>query len=117
MNVPGADWLAQARALGVSTVAAAFGLTSTRGRGLSPCPSCNATTRHPKRGDKRGAVGVRLDDLGWECFECGTTGDAVTLAALLATQGREPQREDWPDVRRVCAELGLCDADPSDGRP
>jgi len=114
---PGADWLAQVRALGVPTVAVAFGLTSTGGRGLSPCPSCGATTRHPSRGDRRGAVGVRPDGTGWRCFQCEAGGDAVTLAALLATHGRNPQREHWSAIRRACVEAGLCDADPSDNQP
>lgn len=115
------DWFADVRAQGVARVAQAFGLElggPERARWLKPCPACGAGTRHPKRGDKRGAVGVSKEGLGWACFECEAKGDAVTLAALGVTSAI-PAKGDkrWADVRRACAERGWCDADPRDGRP
>lgn len=115
------DWFADVRAQGVARVAQAFGLElggPERARWLKPCPACGAGTRHPKRGDKRGAVGVSKEGLGWACFECEEKGDAVTLAALGVTSAI-PAKGDkrWADVRRACAERGWCDADPRDGRP
>ena len=115
------DWFADVRAQGVARVAQAFGLEvggPERARWVKPCPACGAGTRHPKRGDKRGAVGVSKEGLGWACFECEAKGDAVTLAAFSVTNAI-PAKGDkrWADVRRACAERGWCDADPRDGRP
>src|SRR5258708_3596050 len=116
-SVPrGADWFAGVRAQGVVRVAQAFGLQRGRGRSLSPCPACLQPTRHRKTGDERGALGLTSEGQGFRCFQCDTSGDAVTVAALVVTGEPTPGRERWAEVRRACAELGLCDADPRDGR-
>lgn len=47
---------------------------------ISPCPACNAVTRHPGNNDKRGAIGVRPDQTGWRCFVCDASGTAYALA-------------------------------------
>ena len=86
----------------VLTVAAAFGVTVTRD-GLAPCPACGQDTRHRKTQDGRAAVGVRRDRLGWRCFQCDASGDAVTLAAYLVTNERAPTSA----VRDRLEELGL----------
>ena len=86
----------------VLTVAAAFGVTVKR-NGLAPCPACGAETRHTKTRDRRSAVGVRPDRLGWRCFQCDASGDAVTLAAYLVTGDRTPTSA----VRDRLEELGL----------
>lgn len=105
------DWFSELRAHAVTAVGVAFGLTKTHGRGLSPCPACGAGMRHPRRGDKRGAVGVRSDELGWRCHECNASGDAVTLAALVATGSANPNVQRWSEVRAACAQRGLCSGD------
>lgn len=113
------DWLAEVHAQGVARVASAFGYElARRGRSLSmPCPACGQVTRHRKSKDKRGAVEVVGEGLGWRCWQCDATGDAVRLAALVVTGRAVPVRERWADVRRACAERGLCDPDPRDTRP
>lgn len=111
------DRMAELRALSVTDAAGALGLTVTRSNGVGPCPKCNAETRHPKRGDKRGALGVRSDGKGWSCFECGTTGDVVTLVAL-ALLGNVPaagDSEGWRDLLSAAGDRGLCTI--SEGRP
>ena len=52
-----------------------------RRHAASPCPACNATTRHTKSSDRRGALGLRRDGLGWRCFQCPAKGDAIDLVA------------------------------------
>lgn len=112
------DWFSQVRAHAVTAVGVAFGLTKTRGRGLSPCPACSAGKRHPSRGDQRGAVGVRGDELGWRCHECDTSGDAVTLAALVVTGTANPFPQRWPEVQQACASSRVSKAEsPLGGRP
>lgn len=107
-----AAWFEGVRAMGVTVVAQAFGLELTRGRGLTPCPACLAARRHPSRRDRRGAVGVRRDGLGWRCFECEETGDALTLASWCSLGKRRPVGQEWTELRRACLVRGLCFADP-----
>lgn len=110
------DWFAEVNACGVVAIATQFGLDhNERTHALGPCPSCNAAKRHPKRGDKRGALGVRRDGRGWVCFQCEQSGDAVTLAALCLTGKAKPDREGWKLVRRACAERGFCSPNPHEG--
>jgi hypothetical protein len=111
------EWLAEVRERGPVEVGLAFGLEhGERGPGfLQPCPACGVEKRHPKRHDRRGAVGLTPDGGGWRCHECGEGGDAVALAAWLSVQ-RLPTKGDpaWQDVRRACAGHGLCDPVPGD---
>ena len=105
----------QVREGGPAQAGVAFGLTyDERSRSLTPCPACGAETRHPRRGDPRGAVGITRDGGGWHCFECENGGDAVRLAAWL-TVHRVPEKGNpaWRDVGRTCAKRGLC----GDGQP
>jgi hypothetical protein len=77
-------WLEQARQLPVSQVAELLGLEPGRpasGHPTFACPACGAATRHTKRKDKRGAVGITRDDSGWHCFQCSAGGDAIDLVA------------------------------------
>lgn len=111
-----ADWFAQVKAWSVAEVAARFGLPVHRqGADVSfPCPACGKTRRHTKGADKRNAAKV-VGDGGWWCEPCEARGDAVTLAAARVTGSLKPvAAEGWREVRRECAALGLCDADPSD---
>lgn len=105
------DWMEQVKAQGVRRVAHTFGLKPLGRNGLSPCPACSAATRHPSRRDKRGAVGVRPDDSGWECFECGERGDALHLASWCIPGKRRPAGTEWGTLRSACAERGLCVSD------
>ena len=77
-----ARWIEQAGKVGVAQVAAALGLKLSR-KGWGPCPVCNAEVRSKKNHDRRGPLGVRPDDQGWECQHCHTTGDALNLATLV----------------------------------
>lgn len=105
---------------GVFTVAEAFGLTVPENPtklGIGPCPACGAPTRHTQTNDKRGAIGPRRDGLGWKCFQCDASGDAVALAAYCVL-GKVPGRGsgDWKQVLSACAEHGLCEG-PQTGTP
>ncbi len=117
MNPRGPSLFDQLRVWSVSDVAARLGLAvDRRGRSLfaSPCPLCSAATRHTKTKDKRGALGLRQDGRGWRCFQCDAHGDAAKLAAAVVCGTTTPPPERWADVRRRCAELGLCEPDPRD---
>ncbi len=110
------DWFAQVKAWSVAEVAARFGLPVHRqGADVSfPCPACGKARRHTKGADKRNAAKV-VGDGGWWCEPCEARGDAVSLAAARVTGSLKPANpEGWREVRRECAALGLCDADPSD---
>jgi len=82
-----APWLDGMKRARVLDVAAALGLHTRPARGAGggevwPCPACgrdrrNATTA----GEKRGAIGVRREGLGWHCFPCDAAGDALDLAS------------------------------------
>ena len=120
MSNSGRSWIEEIRARGPVDVGEAFGLAhGERGPGyLEPCPACGADKRHPSRKDKRGALGLTRDGGGWSCFQCEETGDAVTLAAWCSL-GRAPGKGDaagWADVRRACADKGLCESDERDTR-
>ena len=90
-------------------VGRAFGMAhDERRNALSPCPACGAERRHPKRGDRRPAIGLRRDGKGWQCHACDITGDAVTLAALHTVGEVPPKGSDrWRRVLNECAERGL----------
>ena len=77
-----AAWIDGMRERSVLDVARALGMAvDERRHAASPCPSCDAATRHTKSSDRRGAIGLRRDGRGWSCFQCGTTGDAIELVA------------------------------------
>ncbi len=104
----------------MSDVASRFGLdVVTRGGATSagPCPLCGDAKRHTRSKDKRGALGLRPDGIGWRCFQCDAHGDAAALAAACVLGTVRPVGDAWADVRRACAERGLCEADLMDGRP
>lgn len=112
------NWIDQVKAWPVLEVAARFGL-EVLGRSFV-CPACGKVKRHGGV-DKRLAAGLTADGLGWRCHlehgGCGDGGSAVDLAAWSVVGTDKPGRERWGDVRRACAELGLCDADPRSSRP
>lgn len=87
------------RGVNVYGVARAVGIAQI-GRALSPCPFCNAAKRHPSRADRRGAIGVRADARGWQCFGCDTTGDGLDLCAgaLFARKFRDLDRDQMDQV-------------------
>lgn len=111
MQWGGDNWIDEVRARGVRAVGKALGLQDGQSGSLAPCPLCNADKRHTKAGDRRGAVGPRKDDAGWTCHQCDEGGDAVSLAAACATGTTKPAREKWAEVRRACANAGLCAPD------
>ena len=104
-------WVTQARAWPVASVAAVLpGLESVRGW-TWPCGACGARTRHPSRGDRRGAIGLARDGRGWWCHECQQGGDLVDFIAVHATGKRfmELDPGDRGGVRDIAVRLGLCD--------
>jgi hypothetical protein len=110
-----AEWFAQVNAWGVADVAGRFGLELVAvGADRSfACPVCGKERRHSKGTDKRLAAKA-MPNGRWWCEPCQATGDAVALAAAAVTGSTEPPRERWAEVRRECAALGLCEADPRD---
>lgn len=95
------SWFAEVHARGVGPIARVLGLevgkAGPRGAFVRPCPACGAINRHPSRRDKRGAVGLTPDGLGWRCHACDAHGDAVALAAWAVAQ--RPNPSDWKPVR------------------
>lgn len=114
------DWLAQVKAWPAAVVAARFGLpVMPRGRDVSfPCPACGQERRHTKtRRHLLAAKASPEHPTRWGCFAngCAAKGDAVTLAAWLVLKSARPTRaEEWREVRRECAALGLCEGEPGD---
>lgn len=109
--IPAGDWFDEVKGRGVAAVAEAFGLELGPNRSI-PCPACGADRRG--RSDRRFPAGLRRDEQGWRCHRCNASGDAITLAAWLVTGSANPG-DRWADVRRACAERGLCTRDPRDG--
>lgn len=113
-------WLAEVKAGGVARVAAAWGLEpgrpGTGGRSTWQCPACGDLKRHPKRRDKRGAIGPTPDGLGWRCHQCDASGDAVTLAAWLVLDRGRWGAADVAQLRQACADRGLCEGEPGTPR-
>jgi hypothetical protein len=111
-----AEWFAQVRGWGVLEVAARLGREPHRhGADVSfVCPVCAKELRHTKDGTGRRSAKATPDGGGWWCEPCQARGDAVAFAAAVVTGSTEPPRERWADVRRECAALGLCEADPRD---
>lgn len=93
----------EARSLGIDTVAKMLHLeeqASVGGRPTWPCPACGAPTRHTKSCDRRGAIGVTGDGMGWRCFQCDATGDAidfVSFALTGASYQNTPSRDEVRD--------------------
>lgn len=85
-------WLDAARVVPLADVACALGLAVNevggRAVALSPCPACAAVRRHPRRGDRRGAIGLTRDAGGWRCHECEARGDALDLVAVALRGAR-----------------------------
>lgn len=73
--------------------------------GIEPCPICRAKKRYTKSKDKRGAVSVWPNDMGWQCFQCGARGDAVDLAALILFGVKRPCNDNV--FKLECARVGL----------
>lgn len=107
------EWADAVASNGVGVVARALGLEARHSRSWSPCPSCGATERG--KGDKRGPIGTRADDRGWQCHRCGLKGDPVGLVAVVVTGDTSPT--DWADVRERAEALGLYRGDPVTGAP
>ena len=80
-----AQWIKEARELDVVQVAEHLGIEVSKSGSTfnaGPCPVCGAQTRHTKRKDKRGALGITHDQGGWICFQCEARGDSIDLVAL-----------------------------------
>jgi len=85
---PERGWIEAVRGTSVLAVAAALRLKTSPPRGTSGgsvygCPACSAERRHAARRDRRGALGVRRDGIGFRCMDCDVSGDAIDLVALV----------------------------------
>lgn len=122
-----AQWIERMRDVDVPSVARRLG-HEVKEAGSSwtvgPCPSCGAKVRGKdprgrgtERRDNRGAVGVSKRNLGgWQCHQCGETGDAahfVALSLLGAKLGVLGASESG-EVREWCeAFLGITGGGPA----
>jgi len=105
-----AQWIDRMRAVSVAAVAGEVGLSTDFPETPSaltagPCPACGARTRHPKRRDRRGALGIPKDSSGgWHCFECEQSGDAIDLVSFHVggRRFRDLGDEDKTAVRARC---------------
>ncbi len=106
------DRISQVKAFAVVEVAEAFGFDvdqrGDRTRAVRGCPACGQVTRHQKSHDRRGAVGITPNGMGWRCFQCDASGSALDFASWAST-GRRLHRDVMPAVLRACANVGLCD--------
>lgn len=109
MRAPSSTWMDAVKALGVETVARAFGVAvATKGRGGIACPACGEAKRGSA--DHRAACGLTRDGAGWKCHRCQVKGTALDVA-VHRTLGRTASgAADWVRVRDACASAGLCDA-------
>ena len=116
-------WLEEARELGAADVASRLSYEVRRTPSAThwPCCACEATTRYPSRGDRRGAVGSsNAQPCGWYCFECTAGGDAVDLVAyaLRGARFRDLTVEARAEVRAWFeCELGSVDMGARAPRP
>lgn len=106
----GPDKYREIRSHGVARVATALGFTWD-GRGIKPCPSCNADRRGSA--DGRAPVGVVHEGKGWECHRCKEKGDAVTLLCWHVCNARlESGDPRWKDVLARATALNLTTPPP-----
>ena len=103
------SWLDNIKAQPVLTVARDLGLETKATRGASAgsvygCPACSAKRRHTKTRDKRGAIGIRADGKGWQCHQCGQTGDGLDLVSWVKTDARFSETRDKAKVIGWCKE-------------
>ncbi len=73
-------WIHAAERVAVTEVAQRLGLTLMKANSLGPCPSCLTKERGSK--DKRGAIGIRTDNKGWECHRCKAKGSGIDLVSF-----------------------------------
>ena len=73
-------WIQAAERIAVVEVAQRLGLTLMKANSIGPCPSCATKERGSK--DKRGAIGVRTDNKGWECHRCKAKGSGIDLVSF-----------------------------------
>ena len=121
-----AEWLERMRSVQVSLVAAELGRPVAPARGSSGgavygCPSCNSDRRHTKSRDKRGSVGLVQSGMGWRCFQCDASGDALDFVAYAMRGQKLGELGDAgkDEVRAWCQRwLGLdCSAPSTGARP
>lgn len=111
-------WLDNIRAQPVLTVAKLLGLETKATRGASAgsifgCPACSAKKRHTKSRDKRGAIGLRGDGKGWQCHQCGQTGDGLDLVSWELSAARFSDTHEKTRVIAWCKEeFGGDDSSP-----
>ncbi len=112
------SWAERVVGRGVLPVARALGLAVTPPRGSAGgalhCPACNAERRHTKSGDRRLACDVTRNGLGWRCYQCDASGNALDAVAYrmrgeryreLGDAARDDVRawcaREWPDVAEL----------------
>lgn len=102
-----AEWWTTARqASTVQQVAQALGMTVTRA-GIGPCPACASTKRSGT--DRRPPIVPRRDGMGWTCYACASSGDALHLASHVLIGERKWRNGDQREtVGRWFASHGWC---------
>ena len=73
-------WIQAAERIAVTEVAQRLGLTLMKANSIGPCPSCATKERGSK--DKRGCIGIRTDNKGWECHRCKAKGSGIDLVSF-----------------------------------
>jgi hypothetical protein len=118
------SWIDAMRGTPVLAVATALGLKTAPARGASGgsvygCPACGVERRHAGRGDRRGALGIRRDGMGFRCMDCTLSGDSIDLVALTLRGKRYrdlgPTARD--EVREWCGKFAGVEIVPSAPAP
>lgn len=73
-------WIQAAERIAVTEVAQRLGLNLMKANSIGPCPGCATTERGSS--DKRGAIGIRTDNRGWQCHRCGAKGSGIDLVSF-----------------------------------
>ena len=104
------SWLDEAKRLTMTEAAGEAGLKVHRSS--MSCPACGAT----KRGKRDRRLPASFGALGWRCWVCGASGDALDVLAFVVTGSRlGSDRAQMETLRADLAARGLISED--DHRP
>ena len=88
-------WIHDAERIAVVEVARRLNLKLMKSNSIGPCPNCAAVERGSK--DKRGTIGIRTDNKGWQCHRCGAKGSGIDLVSYCL--GGSKFAELTPDMK------------------
>lgn len=104
------SWLEEAKRLTMQQTTSAAGVKVHRSS--MSCPACSAT----KRGNRDRRLPASFGSLGWRCWVCGASGDALDVLAFVVTGSRlGSDRAQLETLRADLAARGLISDD--DHRP